>query len=250
MLRSHRRAHREQSKTTKSSYKELPQDQELGSLTQDQELGSLAQDQELENQSSFLRLPYDIRIIIYRMVLLSAHPFVNPHMLLLDNFDGTILPPGDINSSFIKTCRSVYQEASPTLYQNRFMFEETVGVVKFTVERMKRINNLRLVIGQEAPSYDRLPRLAQKAKLWCQWHQGVFQTRDSLQSWQKNTTASCFDNIRVLELDFSLWKLKKEEPFSPLLLKGIKESGWKLQKVRIVGLKNTLPLRRSSSNRL
>ncbi|MCJ1318111.1 hypothetical protein MMC15_003438 [Xylographa vitiligo] len=192
--------------------------------------------QKLESQPPLLRLPFDIRIMIYRMVLLSARPFENPHMLLLDNFDGTVLPPEDINSSFIKTCRLVYREASPILYQNKFTFDSSLGVRLFKEERLKRITDLGLVIGRETPSYDRLPGLAREAKSWCANYIGVFQTKDKLDTVQKETTASWFESLKVLEVDFSQWKLKKEEPFSPLLLKGIREAGWKLHKVRILGL--------------
>ncbi|MCJ1386887.1 hypothetical protein MMC17_010015 [Xylographa soralifera] len=157
-------------------------------------------------------------------------------MLLLDNFDGTILPPEDINSSFIRTCRLVYKEASPILYQNQFTFDDSLCVWWFNKERIKQISDLRLVIGKEAPSYDRLPSLARQAKHWCENRAGIFQTKDKLDGWQTKTTASWFENLKVLELGFSQWKLKKGEPFSPLLLRGIREAGWKLHKVRIIGL--------------
>ncbi|MCJ1399638.1 hypothetical protein MMC11_002840 [Xylographa trunciseda] len=199
----------------------------------------LTHDPKLPSQSPFLRLPYDIRIIIYRIVLLSARPFEKPHMLLLENFDGTILLPGDINSSVLHTCRLIYQEASPILYQNQFTFYDNFSVVMFKEERLKRISNLRLVIGREASSYDRLPGLARQAKAWCETYGGVFSYAGSgtLGARQPKSTGSHFENLKTVELDFSQWKLKKGEPFSPLLLRGIREAGWKLQKVRILGLK-------------
>ena len=44
-----------------------------------------------------------------------------------------------------------------------------------------------------------------------------------------------FPNLRYLELDFSVWKLRDCE-FPRVLLEGIKDTGWKLEELVINGL--------------
>ena len=138
------------------------------------------------------------------MVLLSSFPIRNPNMLLLNNFDGTILLSEDIDSSLIKTCRLLYEETSPILYQNQFVFDDSYAVAGFTEKRLKRMTSLRLVIGEEIGQYyDRLPTLAQQAQRWCGKFSGVFQNKDELNICFPRSTASRFENLKAVELNFS-----------------------------------------------
>lgn len=83
-----------------------------------------------------LRMPAEVRLLIYDLVLVSKDPISNVHKLLdsddsihATGYDARI---GDIDSRLLQTCRAVYQEAAPVLYgTNTFCFSKQDHIEAF-----------------------------------------------------------------------------------------------------------------------
>lgn len=74
----------------------------------------------------FETLPLEIKNMIYHELLVSKDPIKKPHRLVCNKRSimlDSIQPVKDIDSSILRVCRSIYDEALPILYgQNTFEF--------------------------------------------------------------------------------------------------------------------------------
>ena len=202
----------------------------------------------------FLRIPLEIRLKIYGEVLLSAHTIKNPSRQLIEYRTDDVERIPDIDSSILLTSRQIYREASPILYQNTFSFTKAREISAFRSlrsnrglgwKRTQRMTNVRLVIGNRIEPYKtRKQGLVEQASDWAIGYDAVFKERDSYSymgdpdSKVKSTAANHLPNLKKLELDFSNWELSRTERFSPSILIGLRETGWKLDKLVLRGLDN------------
>ncbi len=76
-------------------------------------------------ESPLLRLPAELRVLIYRDVLTLRY---NPSPKHRYNIDGTA------HTSILRTCRQVWEEASPILYSNEITIIVRGGYVYYGVE--------------------------------------------------------------------------------------------------------------------
>ena len=95
----------------------------------------------------FATLPAELRIKLYRNLLVSKGRLLQPNKLINENAlkfrfkkDGDRengLPSPDIDSTFLRCCRRIYEEALPVLYrENTFKFCEANELSNF---RSKKI---------------------------------------------------------------------------------------------------------------
>jgi len=90
----------------------------------------------------FAKLPAEIRLKIYTLLLVSTDPIKSPH-LLLSNEPVLLLndrhPVPSIDATFLRTCQQFYHEAMPVLYgKNTFAFSCASGPHRFAYEQLRR----------------------------------------------------------------------------------------------------------------
>ena len=195
-------------------------------------------------RSRFFSLPPELRNEIYDLVLISARPLINPYVQIETKRDDSTERIGDINSSVLVTCRLLYDEALPVLYQkNLFVFHSHCEVIlfnsgnggrHFSSERTQRIARATLDIDRNYYC-DHFPQMALEVEGWVN---GVFGdgTKRIAPPEQPSEAGYMFASLQELTLDFSKWRLAKSDHFPPSFLKGIKETNWKLKKLTIIGL--------------
>ena len=83
----------------------------------------------------FAKLPTEIRLKIYALMLVSPDPIKSPHTLLPSEpvlLSNDRHPAPSIDAVFLCTCQKIYCEALPVLYgKNTFAFSSASGVQKF-----------------------------------------------------------------------------------------------------------------------
>ncbi|MCJ1243150.1 hypothetical protein MMC30_000347 [Trapelia coarctata] len=169
----------------------------------------------------------------------------------------------DIDSALLSTCRVVYDEASPILYQNLFVFTDPHHISAFQgnmlqdpklVEkrarlRTQRITRLGLTFSGRylRPLRTRKPEQEthRSAAWWCDSVVGIFQETNRTSrhfeplSLFESEAASSFRNVEVLELNFVKWVAsyypKLQLPANSLArITG--DIGWKVKRIKTTGL--------------
>ncbi|MCJ1243157.1 hypothetical protein MMC30_000354 [Trapelia coarctata] len=213
-------------------------------------------------QAPIFRLPHDVRLMIYGMVLSTSEDILNPHELLTAN-------PGaqyyrrrlsGLTPALLRTCWLIYEEATPVLYQNLFIFTNPLHICHFfetwtsadgkevALWRPQRMTRIRLKFERQ-PFYARANAARRKevAELWTIEEVGIFnfvELKKALLVIQPDYTpmseAGCwFPSLRHLELDFQPLAFPRSARFPRLLLHGIKNTGlydWKLASLTVQGL--------------
>ncbi|MCJ1389900.1 hypothetical protein MMC18_002757 [Xylographa bjoerkii] len=188
-----------------------------------------------QHQSCFMRLPQEIRSQIYELVLVSARPITEPHNLMSENRDDATPRIEDINSSLVMTCRRVCAEAVPVLYGtlNTFQFSNPLYIKFFNFEGRHHANFIRRIrFAFDRPLSKDFKGRAAAAKRWV----------DQLFPVCIDSTMS-LPGLRELELDLTSWGMRTADTCPPSLIKGLKNRGWKVQKLELRGLENQPVLR-------
>ncbi|KAI9718784.1 MAG: hypothetical protein M1812_003958 [Candelaria pacifica] len=95
-------------------------------------LGRLRSTKNTRQQSPFMRLPPEIRMIIYNLILVADNTIINPNSLFPAK-RSCLWPVGDIDSKLISTCRLIRNETRPILYgKNTFLFTSAFALREFT----------------------------------------------------------------------------------------------------------------------
>lgn len=180
-----------------------------------------------ENQAPpnchFLAIPSEIRIIIYKFLLISAGPIANVHKLLGSRRSVMVAASPqvkDIDAAFLRTTRLIYHEALHILYaKNRFYFDSPDAIEEFAFTGLSHNH----VFGMKSTPYGRLTwlthvilrlgggilpilrdpgRLVDRERLWRDWSDFFdppFGRRYPLET--------KFPALEALLLDFSDWEL-------------------------------------------
>ena len=202
---------------------------------------SAAAAKNLRNQQQhcqFLRIPAEIIVAIYMLVLVSSDCIANAHKLLDsdDSIDATDHDAriGGIDSRILQTCRTVLREAAPILYgKNTFYFSKQDHIEAF---KGSGLNHL-VFHGKEpkitpahginlaSEQYGRLAllrrvhlRLGPSDDFFSQYHRrDPKKARDSIwRGWwklfdRKQNWGLSFPALDMLTLDLSDWLLTTED---------------------------------------
>ena len=82
----------------------------------------------------FTKLPVEVRVMIYRRLLVSSEPILKAHELIgyKTIVAGNHHPISDLDSRLMRTCRAVYEETLPILYGNNiFEFHSPTAISLF-----------------------------------------------------------------------------------------------------------------------
>ncbi|KAL8943595.1 MAG: hypothetical protein Q9216_000960 [Gyalolechia sp. 2 TL-2023] len=195
--------------------------------------------------SSFQTLPLEIRHMIYRELLVSSAPIKKPHRLVCSKRNvmlDSIQPIKDIDSTILRVCRSIYDEALPVLYgQNTFEFAKPRKLRDFSHGYLE----------QKFPSdgYPRPPgappAVPDRKRIWSHWHQHFFNDEESLNRYDSMLYPPEMNEFPVLdrvELDFTEWQLGEGDAIraEPFISKLGRSGG--LSAVVVRGIKNTMNL--------
>ena len=89
----------------------------------------------LQKQSILFEFPPELRRMIYRHVLVSADPIDAAHHLCARKATVQLsryTPIPDVSAKLLRTCRCIYNEALPVLYQeNTFTFKTALDIANF-----------------------------------------------------------------------------------------------------------------------
>lgn len=175
----------------------------------------------------FLEIPVEIRIMIYKLLLISAtlikdaHKLIGPQKSVLVNHCPTIQ---DIDSAILRTCHLVYQESLPILYKgNKFAFDKLKAIKDFARYELPephafkhlfglqpapygRLTMLRCVALKLGPAYDYSSEVVDRESLWRDWHDLFSPTTASGFS-----LAIGFPALETLYLDFTDWRLDADK---------------------------------------
>lgn len=200
--------------------------------------------------SAFQALPLEIRHMIYRELLISSAPIKKPHRLVCHKRNvmlDSIQPIKDIDSTILRVCRSIYDEALPVLYgHNTFEFakprklqdfshgylEQKIppnayprfklrNIAKFGFReteagRFTLIRSVILRLGHDRKPYAYIrppgapPAVPDRKRIWSHWHQYFFNEEDSLSRYESMLyppVLNEFPSLDKIELDFSEWQL-------------------------------------------
>ncbi|KAL8717685.1 MAG: hypothetical protein Q9225_005093 [Loekoesia sp. 1 TL-2023] len=219
---------------------------------------------------SFLTLPPEIKNMIYRELLVSSAPIKKPHKLvcakrniMLDSFQ----PVKDIDSTILRVCRSIYDEALPVLYgQNTFEFAKPrkfqdfshgylekgwFGFRESETGRFTMIRSIILRLGHDRKPYAYIrppgapPAVPDRKRIWSYWHQFFFNDNDSRHRYDSMVflpVRNEFPALDKIELDFTEWQLGEADAIrtEPFVSKLGKTGG--LSTVVIRGAKNKMNL--------
>ena len=192
-----------------------------------------------EQKCHFLRIPAEIRLLIYDFVLVSKDSIANAHKLLDsdDSIDATDHDAriGGIDSRLLQTCRAVRQEAAPILYgKNTFYFSKQDHIEAFkgtgflrshTFPKTSKPSVGLLGINLTSEQYGRLAllrkvilRLGPSDELFLQYHShDPKKARNSIwRGWyklfdRKQCYRLDFPVLEVLTLDLSDWLLTADD---------------------------------------
>jgi len=199
--------------------------------------------------------------MIYDLVLTTSVDIVDPHQLLSGNSRAGShywYPVMGLTPALLRTCWHVYEEATPALYRNLFVFTSPLNIHHFCetltsadgkeVElcRSQRMTRIRLEFVTQ-PFYLRVNAARRKdvAELWTTVQRGFFniiETRKALIVIHPGPVSGAgrlFPSLRHLELDFWPLTFPTSARFPRLLLLGIKNTGiydWKLASLKVTGL--------------
>ena len=156
-------------------------------------------------------LPFEIRAIIYKKLLISIHVIQDAHKLVdggkksLRASDHVFVD--DVESTILRTCRVIYEEAGPILYkQNHFYFCSSSDMADFAFnglmpsstarrDRLSRISTMTLKLG---PKRIELRIQGRQEKLMSYWSGGFY---------NRKSRSPRFSALEKLSLDFSGWNL-------------------------------------------
>ncbi|KAI4149118.1 MAG: hypothetical protein L6R39_002607 [Caloplaca ligustica] len=182
----------------------------------------------------------------------------------------SIQPVRDIDSSILRVCRSIYNEALPVLYgQNTFEFAKPRKLRDFShgyldkrnpsfafqeaeAGRFTLIRSVILRLGYDRKPYafqrplGATPVIPDRKRIWSHWHQFFFNDNDArnLYDWGCfPTMGNDFPALDKIELDFTDWQLGEADAIrvEPFVSKLGKSGG--LSSVVIRGVKNSTNLR-------
>ena len=230
-------------------------------------MNSFKETMNAQPQSPLMRLPTELRLMIYELLLLSVRIIVDPHELLDRNVPQTWRVVKDVTPSLLRTCWIIYLEATPVLYSNVMKFSDPRHILRFNDElttftevelenfgfrRTKRITNARLDFDLGGPFSWRTGRpnaadRASCAKKWTSQANGIFDilsaaalTKRKSSPVPSSVAAGLFPHILFLELDFSSWHLPVTGRVPAVLVRGLKYSGLKVVILKIIGLEHHL----------
>ncbi len=181
-----------------------------------------------------MRLPVELRIEIYKLLLVSSACVKNPGRCLKESKDRELAPStiADIDATILRTCQSVYKDALPILYQsNRFSFTASGELISFAKDfgSFPRSSN----------HSDLLPsrlELIRSATLEFYFQQGRSEIRAngleaSAVSWRgwrsPYSEGLIFPHLCDLTLDFADWELSPNEKYFPKVMKQYLNNGFK-----------------------
>ncbi|KAI4171748.1 MAG: hypothetical protein LQ343_003999 [Gyalolechia ehrenbergii] len=183
--------------------------------------------------SSFQTLPLEIKHMIYRELLVSSAPIKKPHRLVCSKRNvmlDSLQPVKDIDSTILRVCRSIYDEALPVLYgHNTFEFAKPRKLRDFS---------------HGPPGAP--PPVPDRKRIWSHWHQYFFNDEDSLNRYDSilyPPVTNEFPALDKVELDFTEWQLGEGDAIraEPFVSKLGRSGG--LSVVVIRGIKNAMNLR-------
>ena len=191
-----------------------------------------------QQQCHFLRIPAEIRVAIYDLILVSRDWIANAHKLLDsdDSIDATNHEAriGGIDSRILQTCRTVLREAGPILYgKNTFYFSKQDHIEAFKGSGLNHSFSLTKVskpasvhgVNLASEEYGRLAllckvhlRLGPSDDFFSQYHRrDPKKARDSIwRGWwklfdRKQNWGLSFPALDTLTLDMSDWLLTAED---------------------------------------
>ncbi|KAI9700732.1 MAG: hypothetical protein M1836_002101 [Candelina mexicana] len=166
------------------------------------------------SSSPFLRLPTELRLNIYKHLLVTSAVINNPLDSLKQSQNRKKAPvtiPG-LDAVILQTCRSIYQEAVPILYgDNRFRFMDGTFTEMFATNGMGLPSWYKTV-----PS--RLERIRSMDLIfrafWQRWEPNrIAGLQEDSDNWTRNGRALTFPSLRDLALDFTQWNLTGRDYF-------------------------------------
>lgn len=176
----------------------------------------------------FGKLPFELRTTVWEVTLISdyivtAHTFIAPYKSILVN---TNPPVGDIDAAILRTCRAIYHEALPLLYDSTlFLFRSVTEIENFRSCRLPRLDstNLRMgcIFGFKAELHGRLVFLRRVYMSLDADHTAAPDDRDSFScrktpwpAWlnffepeNKEDENLAFPALEELTLDFGHWTM-------------------------------------------
>ncbi|KAI9776629.1 MAG: hypothetical protein M1835_005460 [Candelina submexicana] len=178
--------------------------------------------------SPFLCLPAELRIEVYKLLLVSSSCIMDPNKCLKDSEDREmpllIIP--DIDAAILRTCQSIYKEAIGILYQmNRFRFTGAFQMGSFATSfgdfRRKpksRLNLLRnrLELIKSATLEFRCSQFGSKLEKASSQETSARNWRDYSHPPLKGKS---FPHLRNLTLDFTDWHLTPDNDYFPKIMK-------------------------------
>ncbi|MCJ1465645.1 hypothetical protein MMC07_004264 [Pseudocyphellaria aurata] len=191
---------------------------------------SPAQPEAVQATSLLFALPPEVRMTIYKYLLISPRP-----LCYLENreIDGPILfsvPFGlkpDIDATLLRTCQAIYREALPILYQsNTFSFDDPSDIIHF------RDANLPF-LGRSIPALDGLSNPYgmpfDRGIIWRHWSDNLFNVDD-------REDQVGFPSLERLALNFTPWHLAPSDGIivEPFIYK-FSEFG-RLHELTVIGL--------------
>ncbi|KAI9776626.1 MAG: hypothetical protein M1835_005457 [Candelina submexicana] len=166
------------------------------------------------SSSPFLRLPTELRLNIYKHLLVTSAVINNPLDSLKQSQNRRKAPvtiPG-LDAVILQTCRSIYQEAVPILYgDNRFRFMSGISTEMFATSGMS-------VSPWHETGPSRLKGIRSMDLIFCAlWQCGQPNRIAGLQkdsdTWIRQGRALSFPSLRDLALDFTEWELTSRDYF-------------------------------------
>ncbi|KAL8679966.1 MAG: hypothetical protein Q9186_003782 [Xanthomendoza sp. 1 TL-2023] len=104
---------------------------EVTMAEKDHQADSISSSRQVQSSSRLLSLPPELRIMIYRNLLVSPWWIENAHQQLGPGRVEKNAKAENINTNILSTCRSVYQEAVPILWKNVFTFRHWYDIKSF-----------------------------------------------------------------------------------------------------------------------
>ncbi|KAI9721106.1 MAG: hypothetical protein M1812_002587 [Candelaria pacifica] len=178
----------------------------------------------ISSSNRFLRLPAELRIEVYKLLLVSPQDIKNPAQYLQRSIGIARSPKyfPHLHAAILRTCWTIYDEASPILYSsNHFYFTGPFEVSLFGDEGMDRIGHLarasRLELIQSATlSFSGMFSYSMKSRIYTldRYTQLYVECFPLLQN-------PLFPSMRHLSLDFTEWELIPNEYFPELMTEAL-----------------------------
>lgn len=165
------------------------------------------------------RLAAEIRAMIYEELLLSpvlicnAHKLIGPKRSLILQSNK---PIANVDSTFLRTCRKIYNEARPILYgSNWFGWTKITHLENFAYDGLPDLYGLT-TCGLRKERYGRLSEIRNVSLCLDKQYSYQILREDVAGSWMgflvgRGWKHAAFPSVQRLSLDFSYWNLTSSE---------------------------------------